>query len=232
MLTRSQVQNKTKFTHFLNEKECYIAEKIAKNNNVMFCGGYDDATRKILGIFADYDEPDCSKFPFACLKFTYRKQDGISHRDILGSLMGLQIKRNSIGDIIVNEGFSYVFAENSVSTLVVSELSKVGRVGVKVSIEENPVINAEKKYLDINGTVSSMRADAIISLVTKFSRSKAQSLISSKGIILNYEEIHDVSKHMKTGDIFSVQGYGKFVIDSIGANTKSGRIHILVRKYQ
>lgn len=231
LIRLSNSQNKTKFTHFLNEKEVYIASQIAKGGNVLFYGGYEDATRKVLGVFADYDTADYGAFPFVCLKFSYRKVDTVSHRDILGSLMALQIKRNSIGDIVVNEGVSYVFAENSASKLIQSELTKVGRVGVKISALDTPEISATQKFEDITGTVNSSRADAIVALVTRLSRVKAQSLILSKGIILNYEEIHDTAKTVNIGDIFSIQGYGKFKIDSFGGNTKSGRMHILIKKY-
>lgn len=231
LIKRAASQNKTKFTHFLNEKEVFVASKIAKGENICLWGGYETAARKMLGVFADYDEVNGEKFPFTCLRFEYRKQDSISHRDILGSLMALQIKRNAVGDIIVDEGVSFVFAENTACKLILSELNKVGRVGVKISISENPDIKSETKFEDISGTVSSCRADNIVALVTHLSRNGAQNLITSKGIMLNYEEVHDTAKNLAEGDIFSIQGYGKFVIDSFGRNTKSGRMHILIKKY-
>ena len=232
LINRSRQQNKTKFTHFLNEKEVYLAQKLVNGDNILFYGGYEDATRKMLGVFADYDIVSGNAFPFVCLRFDYRRQDIISHRDVLGSLMALQIKRNSIGDIIVDEGKCFVFAEKSAAKLVLSELTKVGRVGVKISESDCPEITPQNKFADINGTVSSKRTDNIVSLVTNLSRAKAQSLILSKGIMLNYEEIHDTAKNVAEGDIFSIQGYGKFKIDSFGGNTKSGRMHILIKKYQ
>ena len=232
LIAQSATRHKPKFTHFLNERECYIAEKIAKDYNCMFFGGYDNAKRKILGVFSEFSEIDKNIFPFDCIRIDYRKQDTISHRDILGSLMGLQIERHCIGDIIVNEGFSYVFAESSVAEHILNEITKVGRVGVKLSIENEPIIEVKDNFVDLHGTVSSFRADAIVAFAANLSRSKAQSLIASKGIMLNYEEIHDINKQMREGDIFSIQGIGKYLFAEVGKNTRSGRIHILLKKYQ
>lgn len=50
-----------------------------------------------------------------------------THRDILGSLMGLGIKREMIGDIIINEDKAQFFCHNSISEFVEFNLKKVGR---------------------------------------------------------------------------------------------------------
>ena len=232
LINQSQKQNRAKFSHFLNEKECYIAEKIAKTDNCIFYGGYDNAKRKMLGVFSEFKDSYADEFPFECIKIEWRAKDEVGHRDILGSIMGLGIKRSAIGDIVLEDNFAYVFAEDTVSDHILSQITKIGKVGVKLLKISNPEINYKENYIDINASVSSFRIDAMVASAINLSRSKAQSLIMSKGIVLNYDEIHDINKQMKPGDIFSIQGYGKFVFSQVGKNTKSGRIHIVIKKYQ
>ena len=57
----------------------------------------------------------------------FRAQDAITHRDILGSLMGLNLKRELIGEILTGEDFAVVFCTGAAAQLILSELERVGR---------------------------------------------------------------------------------------------------------
>ena len=54
-----------------------------------------------------------------------------THRDILGSLMGLGIKREMIGDIIINEDKAQFFCHNSISEFVEFNLKKSADIMLK-----------------------------------------------------------------------------------------------------
>jgi RNA-binding protein YlmH len=48
---------------------------------------------------------------------------------------------------------------------------------------------------------------------------------------INYREELSVSAEIKTGDILSVRGAGKFIIEEIAGETRSGRIKVNVKRY-
>ena len=165
------------------------------------------------------------------MKFSFRKADKLSHRDILGSLMSMQIKREMLGDIIVSEGCAEAMIYDTIASEAES-ICKIGRIGVSASLIEAPDLLPEKKFRLISGTVSSMRIDCISALAMNVSREKASSALKSEKIMLNYRTVSDNDKAVSKGDILSIRGYGKFRIPEIGGETKKGRIHLSIEKYE
>lgn len=222
-----------KYTHFLNEKECYIAQNRMGFicDNYKFFGGYDNAGRKMLGIAHDYVQISRSSFPIECFKIMFRKQDILTHRDILGSLMALQIKRETVGDIVIGEGFAYVFCESVIGELV-SQINKIGRIGVKILQTSEPITAPEQAFEFIDSVVASLRLDSVVSAAVAKSRNIVSGIIKRKGVQVNYSLTDDCAKPIRVGDIISVRGYGKFILESTGLPTKSGKLHVLIKKYQ
>lgn len=234
MIKIAQNRNVTKFSSFLNEREAILATNCLNREmcrNFVFYGGYDGATRNILGIFPDYISEHQSLFPIQPITFTYKSEYNLSHRDFLGALMSLQVKRDVIGDILVGEGRTVAFVKDSIAPLVLGEISKIGRIGVKVEHGINCDLPINNRYEEIDGIVSSLRLDSVVSLATRLSRSKASSYIKSNGVNLNYIDCYDCSKSLIEGDVISIKGYGKYKLSTIGGNTKKGRIHISIKKY-
>lgn len=234
MIKIAQNRNTAKFSSFLNEREAILATNCLNREmcrEFMFYGGYDDATRNMLGIFPDYITEYQSSFPIQAITFTYKKEYNLSHRDFLGALMSLQIKRDVIGDILVGEGRTVVFVNDSIAPLILEEISKIGRIGVNVEHGINCDLPVNHRYEEIDGTVSSLRLDSVVSIATRLSRDKASSLVKSSGVNLNYIDCYDCSKSLIEGDVFSIKGYGKYRLSEIGGNTKKGRVHISIKKY-
>ncbi|MGN1037007.1 MAG: YlmH/Sll1252 family protein [Ruminococcus sp.] len=167
-----------------------------------------------------------------CLTFVYRKSDVLTHRDFLGSLMALRLKRETVGDIVVSEGKTQIFVTDTASKLICSTVGKIGRTGVKIYDDMPFDIVKKQEFQDICGTVASMRADSVISLALRISREKSAQLIRNTGIQINFTPVFSVSYEMKCKDVFSVKGYGKFIIDEISGISKKGRLHIAVKKYK
>ena len=136
-----------------------------------------------------------------------------------------------IGDIIVNDGYTVAFVYDTVCGTICSDVRKIGSVGVKISLEDSPEINVNEKFEEISGTVSSMRADCVVSTAVRLSREKSAQLIRAGNLTVNCEVMISVSSELKEKDIFSVRGFGKFVIDEISGKTKKDRLHIKIKKY-
>ncbi len=234
MVEFCESKHSARYSFFLNERQCFLAEDTLKAlgfSNYMLFGGFEGASRKVLGVFPEYCEPDKNPFPIIAVKFSYRKIDKLSHRDFLGAIMSKQIKRETVGDIVVNDGEAVAFIYNTVKDVFFNEISKIGSVGVKLSEIPAENIEAKQNFLEISGTVSSLRADCVFSLAAKMSRSQAVLLIKSAGIDINYKKVFSPSEILNCGDVFGITGYGKFKLEEIGNETKKGRIHIKINKY-
>lgn len=222
-----------KFSYFLNEHEAMLAQSVMteqKCEGYKLYGGYEEAARKILGIFPPYWE-DTDSFPISALTFKYRETDKLSHRDFLGAFMSRQIKRNMLGDIIIESGRTVAFVHASVKDTLAFEISKIGSVGVKISEDKKPVIHAEKNFIEKSGTVSSLRLDSIVGMAAGISREKSAMLIKGGSVSVMYSVETAASRQLSEGDIFSVRGHGKFILASVNGRTKKDRIHITVKKY-
>lgn len=224
------------FSSFLDERQCAAAELWCRKNigglRYMLWGGYENARRKMLAVYPDYyEEYIKEEFPMKCLTFSYRKEDKLSHRDFLGSFMAQQLKREAIGDIAAEEGTAQTFVTEVAAKLIMSAVSKIGRVGVKISDDRPFGLEDAQKFQDISGTVASLRLDCVVGTAARLSREKAAALIRSDKVEVNHLPVSSVSHEVREGDILSVRGWGRYILSGINGSTKKGRIHINLRKF-
>ena len=224
-----------KYIGFIDERQKAIASLQLDSmgfKNYCFRGGWEDAKRVFLCILPDYmSAKEHDRYPVFCCYFRFRNCDKLSHRDFLGSIMALGVKREAIGDILVKEGEAVVFATETVSRMIASDISKIGRVGVQVSMEFVEPFPFVQEFELLEGTVSSLRLDCLVAFITNLSREKTAMLINAKNVGINHFECTDVSKTICQNDVISIRGYGRFIFDDIGSTTRKGRIKITVKKY-
>lgn len=156
----------------------------------------------------------------------------LSHRDWLGALMALGIKRETIGDICFFDGNAYVFAEPKAAVFIENELSRAGRAKVSARICTLPHnFEIQNKFDNISTTVASPRLDGVVRALCSVSRDDAAEIIERGQTELNYFTETEIDKRVSDGDIISVRGYGKFIVDSTGETTKKGRFRLAARKF-
>lgn len=227
------IRQKPYFMPFMSErKQALLLSELKKAyfDNYLFFGGYGDSERKMLGLF--FDEPNESSFPISAIEFSFRKCDKLTHRDFLGSLMSLGIERETVGDILVEDGRAVVFVKTELSDYVKSQISKVGRIGVKVADADLSKLPQGRGFEEKTYIVSSLRLDNIVAAVCKLSREKTRTVIMSDSACVNFEETKNVSLNLKENDVFTIRGKGKFVLKSILGTTGKGRIRISVIHYK
>ena len=99
-------------TKFLDSNESSELRKIKDPSiKVFYNGGYDDAER-VRAIILDRTEQDPLDYEFELgIIKVIPKSDlrEITHRHVLGTLMSFGIKRETIGDIVVNSKDIYIF---------------------------------------------------------------------------------------------------------------------------
>ena len=226
------------FSAFLNEHEQAVAQQnrlvLPGDELRFFAGGFDDAQRKVFcalptGFYTNSLGED--DYPFCAVTMLIPKGYSLTHRDILGSLMALRIKRESVGDILVDDGTAVVFLLRPAAKLVTDELSVIGRVGVKCSLGAPEILPAAFKTESCSGVVASMRLDAVVAMLTNTGRSQSAKAITQGLVQQNAQVVTSVSKEVAAGDKISVRGFGKFLIDDIGGQTRKGRLHIAYKRF-
>lgn len=219
-----------RFSSFLDERRLTLCETALRSYGISYTtdGGYNDANRRVIAFLPEYQAE--FDLPYTPVVFNYRKQDKPSHRDVLGSLMALEIKRETIGDILIGETRAVAFVLNTVLPLV-SDMTKIGKCGVKITFDFSQEDIPEPKFEEITFTVATIRLDSILASTFGFSREKAKEIINAKGVMLNGVQTFDTSDRMIEGDVFSLRGYGKAMLYKIGGQSKKNRNFITVKKY-
>ena len=220
-----------RYSDFLNPFEVENAKAILNSDtNLKYSvdGGYDESERKIVFIYPFYmeyeDINDTLRFIQIEGNFKFKS---ISHKDYLGSLLSLGIKREKIGNIIIHENFCQVIVSHDICDFILMNLEKVARNNVKLKeISREDIIYNPPTVKDISFTVSSIRIDCIISGLYNISRQESAKLINNEKVQINYEKITSCSKEIKSGCLISVRGKGRSQITNIGDLTKKGKIKV------
>ncbi|MBE6907217.1 MAG: RNA-binding protein [Ruminococcaceae bacterium] len=222
----------TRFSGFLDMHQLTLARQVAVSSgysNYLFFSGYPEGERAMLGVFSPYGEQ--APFPIIPITLRFRKEDPIGHRDILGAFLGLEIRREAVGDILVGEGAAVAFVTESVAPILLNELKKVGHCGVKVCQGMPETLPPLHNYLDIPATVSSLRLDCIVAAIAGISREKSSQTIGAQLVFVNGASQSEPSWNVAEGDVISIRGFGKFLFASVNKVTKKGRLQILCKKY-
>ncbi len=221
------------YSDFLNLYEQTILYNELKYGYTLY-GGFPDAERKIA-IFGSEDEFGYPpQPPVKILKVSPLSQkfaDDLTHRDFLGSLMGLGIKRETLGDIIISDNCGYIFCLENMAKFIIDNLTSVRRTSVFCEECENLPENAlpipEEKLI----IVSSLRLDALISAIYNISRSKSSALIEGEKVFINGKLVDSISKTVDVDETISVRGYGRFKINEILGDTRKGRSRVMCEVY-
>lgn len=155
-----------------------------------------------------------------------------THRDYMGAALGLGIQREWLGDFRIVGATAYVFCLPSVEKLLLDELSKVGRVGVKTfscALTDVPV--PERKVKQLSFTVKSPRLDAVVGSMFGLSRTAAADYIRLGAASLNYVVCDKADAAVSEGDVISLRGHGKGTITAFGGRSRKDRLFLKAEIY-
>ncbi len=216
---------------FLTPAEQYALSKWASRAadcKMILRGGIDSSERNVAFFLPFYmEETDFDESEYIrCIKISAGfGQPG--HRDYMGAVLGLGIKREWLGDILVNEGTAYIFCLNTVAEHLLASLDKVGRYGVKtkeIPLSEAPVPKREVK--EVTFSVMSLRLDAVAAGMFNLSRTSAAAMIAAGELSLNYSECLKCDAQIQPGDIIALRGHGKGSLVSVGGQSRKGRTFV------
>ena len=149
------------------------------------------------------------------------------HRDYLGAILGLGIERDRIGDLLIDGDVAIVLCLSPIAPVLLSELEKVGRCGVKtreISLSEVPL--PERRVKKVSFTAKSLRLDAVTGDLFGVSRTTAAEMIRLGLVTLNYTVCEKTDAPVSEGDVISVRGKGKGRIAQLGGLSRKERLFV------
>ena len=207
----------------------------APRQGVLF-GGYPEAERKLWAFLPDWLEEetwregeDC---PVCALQVKVHDSANLTHRDYLGSLMGLGITREKIGDILLTGEGAQVLVLRETLPILLSQWEKVGRYPVKLrEIPLSDLTPSQGEVKKIRATVATLRLDAVLAAGFSVPRSRAADLIRGGRVMVNHRPCEKADKIVEAGDVLTCRGLGKCVLTQVGGTSRRGRTILELDRY-
>ena len=228
----AQSRGIARYSGFLSDREQELARaalgRAGLEEGFRFDGGWPEAERRILCLEPEYSYPEN---PICCVQLQCRAQAGAvlpAHKDYLGSLMGLELRREALGDIVLpadTPGTAYVFALETAGELICRELLQVGRTEVTttlLSLDEVPEFPQTERKTQ-TATVSSLRLDAVLAAMLHCSRGQACEWIAAGRVEINHLPAESAHAPVYEGDVFTVRGKGRFGLTALPGKSKKDR---------
>lgn len=177
-----------------------------------------------------YDED----FPIAtilCTPASPKFAEKLTHRDFLGAILNLGIDRSVLGDIVITEGGTYIFAKESIAEFIAESLERVRKTSVKCQITDTLPEGELYKTREVRIQAVGERIDAIVAKVFSLSRDDASSLFSKGLVFISGKSCESTSQKLKEGDIVSVRHHGRFIYRGFDSHTKKGKLNIVIEQY-
>lgn len=225
------------FTSFLDPRQQNVADgflKAAGLSPFTFNGGYNQAERKIIIFYPDWlsveDYVAGPENPIVLIRVSAAAP--LTHRDYLGALLALGIKREKTGDILVDDAGCYIFLMRDMLDFTLLNFSKAGRIPldlVQAPLSSLKIPEVQVKIL--TDTVASLRLDSLVSAGFSVSRGRAQELIRAGLVSVDHAPCSDSSRMLSGGEMLSVRGEGRALFASAGALSRKGRIFIEIKRF-
>ncbi|MEG1720715.1 MAG: YlmH/Sll1252 family protein [Pseudoflavonifractor sp.] len=226
-------------TGFLSPQERLCLERLLQADGHprhLFFGGFEGAERTICAFLPDWQEEadwledeDC---PVCCLRCSFPEGSNLAHPDFLGSILGLGITREKLGDLLVGETTCDLIVLREIAEFLLLHLESAGRTHLKVNRFDLADLAPQAVELKIiRDTVATLRFDAVAASAFSMARGKASDLISGGKIQLNHAPCIKTDRAIAQGDVLTARGLGKCVVKTVGGLSKKGRINIELERY-
>lgn len=226
-------------THFLSPAQRAAAEPLLAacgHPKHLFFGGFEGAERTVCAFLPDWMESEDwqtdEENPVGAVECLFPKDADLSHRDILGGLMGIGLTREKVGDILILEDRAQIVALKEALPIILSQFDQAGRH--RLRLREIPLSELSPAPIQVKlvkDTVATLRLDAVLSSGFSIARGKAADFINGGKVSVNHRECTKTDKSVAEGDIITCRGLGKCVLTSVGGQSKKGRIIIEMERY-
>ena len=224
------------FTGFLSAQDVSILLTTGQilGKEVFLFGGASGCERQ-MARFGNPDELGYEvEFPISVMKaepLIDKFAEELTHRDFLGALMNLGIKREIIGDIILDGKSAVFFVSDKIADYIAENFNKVKHTHMKCRQLDGFEREIERKVQPREIMVSSTRTDAVIARAYNLSRSQVLELFRERKVYINSRLSENNSYILKIGDVISLRGYGKLIYKRELYTSKKGKICLELDEY-
>ena len=235
-------KNKIEHTDFLDLAQIELVQKFINKINIenyMSYGGFEQAERKMFIIYPEKFNSVIVEKNLSNIVQIIRivlpddLKGKYTHRDYLGAVIKLGVERKKIGDIIVDNDGADIIVDKDISKFLLDNLGSLTRFSKSEitiqKIEDLRAVEIKKEEREI--IVSSMRLDNVIAELARCSRNKALEIINTERVFINFQCETKKTKQIKSGDMVTIRGKGRFYIKELIGETRSGRTIIKIEKF-
>ena len=234
---RSAREGTWTFSEYLNLSEQTALESVKREleTPVFTAGGYPGAER-LIACFGNEEELGYAcPVPIVCVRIAPKNQkfaEGLTHRDVLGSVLSLGLRREVTGDILLRENCAYLLCLDSVGEYIAANLERVKHTPVRCELTAQLPEDARPNLESAAFVIASERLDAAVAAVFRLSRAESQALFDAERVFVNGALTTRRTEMPEPGDIVSVRGLGRFLYDGVERETKKGRLRVAVRLFR
>jgi RNA-binding protein YlmH len=198
-------------------------------------GGFEDAERKMLVYLPEYLDQSAllgEDSPMACIHADFYEGDTLTHRDLLGALMGAGIARETVGDILIDGNSCDILVTAQIAPYILQNLTSAGRTKLHLSqISAEEICVPEPKIKEIHDTLASLRLDSVVASGFRMGRALASGHICAGKVAVDGLICEKPDKAVTEGCKISLRGSGKIKLAAIGGKTKKDRISVTIHRY-
>ncbi|MGE5605773.1 MAG: RNA-binding protein [Bacteroidota bacterium] len=192
-------------------------------------GGYAKAERRRMVIYPDYYIVETIQPALSFLEINVKSPEPLSHRDYLGAILGLGLKREKLGDLLVAPDRCQLVIVPELVDFLRAHLQKVGNHQAELAeIDPEQLNPPEQREKVIRSTVASLRLDAIAGLGFGESRTKMVKEIRSERVKVNWKVVKNPDASLEPGAVISIRGRGRVIFKEITGTSKKGRIGVVL----
>lgn len=231
LINQAENEYRPVLSHFLNPRELFIAQTLVNTHDevkLQSFGGVTTAERKRALFFPTYYTPTLEDYQLVLMEIEYPQKFAVlSHGSILGTLVNSGIQREVLGDIITDSTRWQFALEAPLVPFLQEQVTRIGRVKVRLAQRGlTEAVNQISEWEEVNDTVASLRADALVSHFYGLSRKHAKELIRAHKVHLNWALLEKPDYELADYDILSVRGYGRIKLNEQFGLSKKGKLKI------
>lgn len=210
-------------TPFYNPHEQDIVYKIIGHQDlqVRSFGGLINAENQRMIICPDFYEIEKEDYKISVVEVLYNRQFGkLQHKDVLGALMNLGIKRECIGDIYETSRLFFTCTKQTFP-YIQQNLKQIKKSKIKLKeIDED--IEIHHQFTTKTFFLSSFRLDKVVSTLYQVPRVVASDAIRSGFVKVNHKDVEEVSFLCHNNDMISFKRHGRIRLVDEKRQTKQG----------
>jgi len=225
-------------TTFLNPRQRYILTTLVNRQDELRIearGIFENAENQRALVMPDYYQPSDDDFEMTLIEIEYaRKFATLQHRTILGAMVHSGLKRESFGDIVVDDEQRWqVAVSDAISTFIQQDLTRMGNQKVKPKpVPNSQAITLVQDWVESDVLVTSLRLDTFIAQAYNLSRTQAKELIERGLVRINWTDVIQPDFTVAPGDLISVRGHGRVKFVQHNGITKKDKHRLTIAVIQ